>query len=127
MLCNILQMSNVWYIFVPMKRALLILMVLSSCASPMRIQEDVMYKTREYCGEFVSISAEKWNYEVQTTEAIFHVKDSVSVPKGVRCYFKLIEERVPGSASMVWVVYFTWDGTDQNYRVCQNFVTGDLL
>jgi hypothetical protein len=101
--------------------------MLFGCASVNRIEENTMYITREYCGTFVKQDPEKKRYQIYTSDAVFHIIDGpVDVPQGARCYFQSKEELLP-TGTKVWILYFTWDGTDKLYQLSQNFITGELL
>jgi hypothetical protein len=107
--------------------------LLTSCAGPRegtRIKEDVLYKTRISCGNLISIHKElsgpqKNSYHIQTDRAMFHIKELPTIPTGTRCYFQLRETALPGG-TQVWMLYFTWDGTDHLCMVRQNFITGEI-
>ena len=113
---------------------LLLIVLLTSCSMPRegtRIREDVLYKTRIYCGNFVSYHKEltgpqKNTYHIVTDRAMFHIKELPVIPDSARCYFQLKETALPGG-TMVWMLYFTWDGTDHLCRIRQNFLTGQIF
>ena len=115
-----------------MKKLLIIVMImLSSCALNKIIKEDTLYVTKKYCGRLLStnyIESGKYRRTTQiiTDEAQFHVKGNVQVPDSVRCYFKMKETIISAGESVVWMVYFTYDGTDDLYFIIQNFITGRI-
>jgi len=114
--------------------SLLFIVLISSCAIPRegtRIKEDVLYKTRISCGNFIGYHKElsgpyRNSYHVQTDRAIFHIMEVPLIPVGAKCYFQLKETSLAGG-TLVWMIYFTWDGNDHLCKIKQNFVTGEIF
>ena len=92
------------------------------------IHEDTMYVTRKFCGNFDTLIVEKKTIRIITDEAIFHIwgNPKIDIPKNRRCYVKYIPEKLPGSSNKVWVLYFTWDGTEDLIELRQNWITGEI-
>ena len=112
-----------------MKTIILFLsIILSSCVSTNRIHEDKMYLTRKYCGDFVGIVPVNKRYtRIYTTQATFKiVSHIINVPIHARCYLRYIPQRLPDHHFDVWILYFTWDGTDDLYMLSQNIYTGEI-
>lgn len=100
---------------------LILLILLMGCASSNYIKEDFLIKTRVYVGKFTKlvIIDKKYSY-VYTTQAAFKVKGHPKVKEGTWCYVRIepcwqdVTRRI---AKKLEVWYFTWDGTDQEYRI----------
>lgn len=95
-----------------------------------------MYVTRKYCGEFDTLrySVEK-SFIIKTNVTYIKTSEEVlslvgriplDIEKGDRCYVKYIAESLPGSNTKIWVLYFTWDGTEDLYELRQNWITGQI-
>ena len=118
-----------------MKRLFLLFAVISliGCMSQRNIiHEDTMYVTRKYIGDFdtlVITKIRRSNYTmVFTDQARFSLlgMPELGVKKNNRCYLRYIPETLPGSHSKIWVLYFTWDGTSDFYKLHQNPITGQV-
>ena len=107
---------------------LLTLVLLVGCLSQNSIHEDTLYVTRKYVGDLDTITVDKSTTNVFTTEALYCIwgKPRLNIPKGARCYVKYIPQRMPGTANIIWILYFTWDGTDDLIMLRQNYITGEV-
>lgn len=111
-----------------MKTLIILLFFLCGCVAE-QVHNDRMYITRQYVGNFVSVTQEKKVTVINTTETNFKILGNaqLKIIEDARCYVKYIPERIAGSNSMAWVLYFTWDGTENLYRIKQNYFTGQIL
>lgn len=102
--------------------------MLFSCSTSQYIQENKMYITRKYCGDYIEqITIDKRFERIYTTQAIFQIRSGViNVPVGTRCYIKYRAEIWAGQRAPVWVLYFTWDGTKDLFMLRQNVMTGEI-
>ncbi len=111
-----------------MKKLLIILFILFASCS--RYNENVLFVTRKYCGNFDTLIVEKKFTKIYTTQDYFYIVNGVNlqIPKDSKCYVKYIEETLSGQiGSSVWILYFTWDGMDDLYMLKQNFITGKII
>lgn len=99
----------------------ILLILLMGCASSSYMQENILVKTRIYTGRFVQSVAidEKYSY-VETTESAFKIKGHPQIPKGAWCYVRIERCRHDVTRDIAkrlehW--YFTWNGTDKEYRI----------
>ena len=111
--------------------AFVALFVFCGCSviSPI-VKEDVLYKTRIYCGNFVQASKTAKKVQVMTDEDLFTLNiDTVpKIPKDVRCYIKLVLTGMVGTGNTTYKPYFTWnEGDSVLLPIKYNFITGDLL
>jgi len=109
-------------------KILIILICFYGCASS-HIYEDTLYVTRKYVGDFEKVIVEKKISKIYTTDSVFCIlgKPNLSIPDSVRCYVKYIPERLAGNNAKTWILYFTWDGTEDLFMLYQNYITGELL
>jgi hypothetical protein len=84
--------------------------------------------TRKYCGNLDTTFVQGKYIKVITTTDYFYIdgKIDIDIPKNTRCYLRYIPEHLPGTYHNVWVLYFTFDGTDNLYMLKQNFITGRI-
>ena len=111
-----------------MKFLILALLVFVGCSR--YIYEDTMYVTRKYCGTFDTLIVGRRDIRIVTSEDYFYIpgRIRIDVPKNARCYVKYLRESLPDTpGSYIWILYFTWDGTDDLYMIKQNFITGQIL
>jgi len=111
-----------------MKTLIILLLLFSGCAT--YLHEDSLYVTRKYCGTFDTLCIEKKDVKIITSEQYFYIHGRVAlnIPPRARCYVKYIRETLPDSyGSSVWILYFTWDGTEDLYMIKQNYITGQIL
>lgn len=99
----------------------ILLIFLLGCASSNYMQEDVLVKTKIYTGKFVQSVAidEKYSY-VETTQSAFKVKGHPQIPKGAWCYVRIelcLQDVTKNIAERMERWYFTWNGTDKEYRI----------
>jgi hypothetical protein len=101
--------------------------VLCSCTH--QIYENTLYITRKYCGTLERVDIEKKYVRIQTSETYFYIlRTEVEIPIGVKCYVKYIPENLPSNIdSKVYILYFTWDGTEDLYMIRQNYITGQII
>lgn len=113
-----------------MKTLLIIsIAILCSCTSQLEIiHEDTLYVTRKYVGDFADLGVDKRTTRIITTEAVFHLTGTptLNIPPNAKCYVKYIPERMAGATSKYWVLYFTWDGTEDLFMLKQNWITGKI-
>lgn len=117
---------------------LIAMLIFFSCTPQMRlntIHEDTLYVTRKYIGHFIKIDyvsiKRVFNYRatrIRTNECIVYIwgEQYLDIPIGTRCYIKYFPERIPGTNTKAWVLYLTWDGTDNFYRLIQDQITGKV-
>lgn len=113
-----------------MKYLIFISLLMFGCASQKDvIHEDTLYITRKYIGDFIELRTDKKATCIMTSDALFYVhgKPELNIPDYSRCYVKYIPEKIAGSMSKYWVLYFTWDGTEDLFMIKQNWITGDIL
>ena len=109
--------------------------LMASCSTTNRIHEDMMYVTRKYIGDFDSmyvpiegrlIKSKITNIVTDYNHVTTWGTPELDIPQGARCYVKYIAESMPGSMVSVWVLYFTWDGTADLYKIRQDVYTGEI-
>lgn len=111
--------------------SILLFFFLFSCSVPRTIvKEDVMYITKQYCGILLSDQQVKSDYFKGTTYIVtdrtsFHVKGYYTFPDSVRCYFQL-KKSLYGSGTVIWMCYFTYEGTDKLYYILQDPILGKI-
>ena len=99
------------------------------CTSQQNIvHEDTLYVTRKYVGDCEGVVADKKLTKIYTSQHIFSLTGhpELNLSKGDRCYVKYIAERLAGTPSKVWVLYFTWDGCEDLYMLRQDYFTGQI-
>lgn len=101
--------------------------LISSCNPYNQIHEDTLYVTRKYIGNFDTLVQEKKATAIYTDQAMFRVigHPPLEIPDSARCYLRYIKETLPRNYSSVWVLYFTWDGTEDLIKIRQNWYTGE--
>ncbi len=104
------------------------LLILVGCSSANRIYEDQLYVTKKYVGCFIKQVPLKKRIEIVTMLDTFSVVGHpvLDIPAEARCYVKYSPERRAGTIRRFWILYFTWDGTDDLYMVGQNPYTGEI-
>ena len=107
---------------------IVIALILAGCSSANRIYEDELYITKKYVGKFVRFVPEKRCTEIQTDRETFYLAGhpDIDIPSGARCYVKYSAESRAGTIRKFWILYFTYDGTDNFYMVKQNPYTGQV-
>jgi hypothetical protein len=77
----------------------------------------------------LSTTQEKKVTVIHTTETNFKILGipKIDIPENSKCFVKYLPERIAGSNSMAWILYFTWDGTENLYRIKQDYFTGQIL
>ena len=103
--------------------------LLVGCTSKRNIiYEDTLYITRKYIGDFDTLVVEKRIAHIYTSQAVFNILGgtSLNIEKGAKCYLRYIPERLVGSHSKVYILYFTWDGTEDLFVLRQNIYTGEI-
>ncbi len=112
----------------PLFHILLISVFFSCTTTQDLIYEDSLYVIRKYIGDFVELRIEKRMTCVYTTEAVFYIQGQpeLKILEGARCYARYIPERMAGANFMSWVLYFTWDGTEDLYILEQDWITGEI-
>lgn len=111
------------------KLTYILILALMGCASQQNvIHEDALYVTRKYVGEYEVSLPGKNSTRIVTTQNTFSITGNpqLNLSEGDRCYVKYIAERLAGTHSNVWVLYFTWDGTEDLYMLRQDWVTGQI-
>ena len=100
--------------------------IIGGCSSANRIYEDELYVTKRYAGKFVKFIPEKHCTQIQTDHEIFYLAGhpDINIPINASCYVKYSAESMAGTK--FWVLYFTWDGTDDLFLVKQNPYTGEV-
>ncbi len=107
----------------------ILLVIIIGCVSQRDIiHEDTLYVTRKYIGNFIELRVDKKATCIVTTDALFYIigKPLLEIPDSSRCYVKYIPERLVGSNTSVWILYFTWDGTEDLFVLRQNKYTGEI-
>jgi len=111
------------------------MIILMGCSSTNTIYEDTIYITRKYIGDFISqhTIAEGRIFKrdvtvIITDQAIVKTfgRPKIEIPYGARCYLRYIAEILPPH-SRVWVLYLTWDGTEDLYKLWQDPYTGRVF
>jgi len=107
---------------------LVIALFLAGCSSSNRIYEDNLYVTKKYVGNFVRMVPEKRCTNIQTDQESFYLcgHPDINIPVGTRCYVKYSAESRAGTIRKFWILYFTWDGTEDMYLVKQDPYTGQV-
>ena len=108
--------------------ALILLLSFCGCVGMRPIHQGGLYITRKYCGDFDTLITGKKESIVRTSDAYFYIPAKVilNIPKDTRCYIRYIPELLSGTSNSVWILYFTWDGTEDLYMIKQNFITGRI-
>lgn len=112
-----------------MKTILLVLILAcAGCSSANRIYEDELYVTKKYVGKFVELVPEKRCTNIKTDSESFylHGHPDIVIPPGARCYVKYSAESMAGTMRKFWILYFTYDGTEDMFIVRQNQYTGEV-
>lgn len=121
-----------------MKNAVFILLVIltAGCLPSNQIYEDQLYVTRKYVGNFDTtvVVQERQLFFchditiIYTDRAHFRIwgNPGLDIPPSARCYLRYIAEVLPGPRKKVWVLYFTWDGTENLYMLQQDYYTGKV-
>lgn len=107
---------------------IVIALFLVGCSSTNRIYEDELYITKKYVGKFIRFVPEKRCTNIQTDRESFYIMGhpDINIPVGAPCYVKYSAESKAGTLRKFWILYFTWDGTDDLYMVKQNPYTGKV-
>jgi len=107
---------------------LILVILLGSCSSTDKIYEHRLYNTKKYCGDYIKAEKVDRNYtRIFTTETSFQVySGTLLIPFPSKCYVKYEKERIVGSLDQSWVLYFTWEGESNLYRLRQNALTGQI-
>ena len=84
-----------------------------------------MTVTKKYVGVYVDTSyiEDGDYYFVTTSMGIFKVRDSLSVPFNAFCYIRRELPRYEMHPDLSWQMehqYFTWSGTEKEYRLKKN-------
>jgi hypothetical protein len=103
-------------------------LILAGCSGMDKIHESRLYVTKKYAGNFVRMVPQKHCTAIITTEAAFYIlgTPALDIPAGARCYCKYSPESRAGTLRKFWVLYFTWDGTNDMYMIKQNPYTGKI-
>jgi hypothetical protein len=98
-----------------MKPFLLLFLFTFGCA----VQDELVI-TRKYVGKVISHPGN----EIMTERYTFHMLDIPEPPDSAWCYLQYKEKSIPGSVMTQYILYFTWNGTDELYMLRQNPYTG---
>lgn len=109
-------------------KILLFAFLLVSCVPKRLLNENMLYITRRYCGNFDTLYVERKCTKIVTTENEFYIVPPVylNIPKNSMCYIKYFPELLSGTKHKVWILYFTWEGTSDFYMLRQNYITGKV-
>jgi|WetSurMetagenome_2_1015567.scaffolds.fasta_scaffold421471_2 hypothetical protein len=104
------------------------LIFLYGCHATRFIHEDILYVTRKYCGDFDTLIIGKKETKIITTQHELFIWGNIplDIPKHTKCYLRYIPETPSGQMATFWVLYFTWDGTDDLFMLRQNYITGEV-
>lgn len=104
-----------------------------SCSMPTRIYEDTLYITRKYVGRLDSTVIEPYVLRggvthIYTDSMDFYLDGMIELDaqQGDKCYLRYIHESTAGSMWGHWVLYFTWNGTEDLYMLRQDRFTGEV-
>lgn len=100
---------------------IIMLLFFNFCSQKPIYNSDNLLITKKYVGQFDTVvpSIKKYS-KVYTTKEIIDVKNLDTIPtKGTNCYLQLKKIRLANSTNM-WVVFFTWNGTEKLYLVNEN-------
>ena len=104
-------------------RYLLILLVLIYSCSRIFYPEPQLEKIKIYMGKYErSIQAKDYT-AIQTSHVIILLKENPDIPVGVWCYIKRKPCRYPMHPDIAWQIerqFFTWQGSDKEYRLHKN-------
>lgn len=107
----------------------IVLMV--GCKSQYTLQrENYLQTTKKYCGRYdTCVQVTKRMHLIYTDEIAFYIYkfDDAEISKNAYCYTKYVKESRCNSLQPVYVLYFTWIGTDELYYIKQDPVTGQIL
>ncbi len=114
----------------------LITLIFMGCTPIRNIHEDRLYITKKYIGDYmkqeeqyvrVFLGITKDVTKIVTTETYVFVPGhpKLNIPVGTKCYIKYIAESRPHHCK-VWILYLTWDGTDDLIMIYQNIYTGQI-
>ena len=107
---------------------LVLILICSGCTSASRIHEDNLYVTKKYVGDFVMLDVGKRETNIITNLESFYIygNPDLNIQPGARCYVKYSAESKAGTMRKFWILYFTWDGTEDWYMLRQNAYTGEV-
>ena len=108
---------------------ILVGIILAGCTtSEDLVYEDQLRITRKYIGEYIQTVDQKRNISIYTTEAVVKIAGhpELKIPEGSSCYLRYRAEQYAGNLQRYYVLYFTWNGTNDLYMVYQNPITGQI-
>ena len=99
----------------------ILLMALMGCTVTSKVQEGVFYKTRVYAGLYTesTVIDDKFTM-VETSYGIFKLKLNPEIPDSALCYIRIEYSSYdfhPDIAAQMAVRYFTWEGSDLEYKI----------
>ena len=100
---------------------LVLALVLSGCVSTSGIEEGVIYKTKIFVGYSLKVSQSEDFTHILTSEGYFRIKErDIEISDSTWCYIRLLpcrHDMHPDIAEQMCRKYFTWIGTDKEYRI----------
>ena len=104
----------------------LFIIFLCFCKTPQYIYEDTLYVTRKYIGDFDTSFVEGKYTKVVTTKDYFYIAGRVEliIPDKAKCYLKYESQNI--KFDKYWILYFTYEGTEDYYMLRQNYIIGKI-
>jgi hypothetical protein len=99
---------------------LLILIAISSCSSSSYIQEDNIYITKQYVGNYVRMELHNGYSSVLTTNRVILVEGYPRIPDSVWCYVRSepsVHDLHPDIKKKLTKKYFYWYGSEKEFKV----------
>lgn len=102
----------------------IIFLIFIGCSSSIRTSNRFVL-SKMYVGKYVNIHYIESDdiYFVTTTMGIFRIKDSLHVPDNALCYIRREYSHYDMHPDIAWQLehqYFTWNGTEEEYRLKKN-------
>ena len=94
--------------------------LLLGCSSS-KVAENRLYKTKIYAGYYIKSTYYDSKYTtVLTSEGLFRLRDNPDIPDSTWCYIRVEPTAYdvhPDIRRKLEPVFFTWNGTDREYKV----------
>lgn len=107
-------MKKLWILIV-------VLIFMLGCSSSNHLTETGLTKSKVYVGMYTGsiIVNDKYTF-IMTSQGMFKIKDNPLIPDSTWCYVRIQEtswDMHPDIAKQMQINFFTWKGSDREYRV----------
>ena len=103
---------------------ILLFILFLGCTVTSKVKEGVFYKTRVYAGFYADSTPIDDKFTIiETTYGIFKLKMNPEIPDSALCYIRIEYSSYdfhPDIAEQMAVRYFTWEGSDLEYKIYNN-------